>query len=157
MKSLFYYQRLGSDYHHGIRKYITDNADIVSISYLGEVFDKVQCPSVIMRISKNKASGLVRSSFYKKGNKTHRQLSLIRSFEVSQSRIDADNFNLLADNDEYSVIKKMESVPHFYLEGNADFALGIVTGGNSNVIFEDNVDGTEPIIKGKDITKYRIS
>ena len=49
---------LGSDYHLGIRKFITDNANVVSISYLGEVFDKVQCPSVIMRISRISMSPL---------------------------------------------------------------------------------------------------
>ena len=148
---------LGSDYHLGIRKFIANNADIVSVSYLGEVFDKVQCPSVIMRISKTSNSNNVRSSFYKKECKTCRNLSLIRSFSVPKTRINAGNFNILADNDEYRVLHKMTSVPHFYLEGNADFALGIVTGGNSDVVFEDSVNGAEPIIKGKDITKYKIS
>lgn len=147
---------LGSDYHQGIRKYITDNSHVISISYLGEVFDKVQCPSVIMRISRASNAGGVKSSFYKKEVKNIKKLSLIRSFVVPASRINTNNFNILADEAQYRVLEKMNSVPHFTLKGNADFALGIVTGSNSSVLFDTKLDGSEPIIKGKDISKYRI-
>ena len=147
---------LGSDYHQGIRKYITDYSYVVSISYLGEVFDKVQCPSVIIKLSKNNDSGSVKSSFYKKEAKKGKKLSLERSFSVPSIRINADNFNILADDKEFKILDKMNSIPHFNLGGNADFALGIVTGANSAVLFDTQIPDSEPIIKGKDISKYKI-
>ena len=71
-----------------------------------------------MRISRISTSNSIKSSFYKKESKICRSLSLVKSFNVPKTRIGSDNFNILADNDEYSILTKMTSVPHFYLEGN---------------------------------------
>ncbi|WP_029233328.1 TaqI-like C-terminal specificity domain-containing protein [Butyrivibrio sp. VCB2006] len=148
---------LESDYHYGIREFILSCSHVDSIIYLGEVFDKVQCPSIIMSVAKYSVGRMITSSFYKKSSKLQNKLTLIRSFQVPGSRICVENMHILADKNQFAIIEKMRSIPHFTLKGNADFALGIVTGSNSSVLTDKPVEGSEPIIKGKDISKYRIS
>ena len=43
-----------------------------------------------------------------------------------------------------------------YLKGNADFALGIVTGANRRFLLAEPVPGSEPVITGRDVQPYRI-
>ena len=147
---------LSSDYHEGIREFILSHAAVTGISYLGEAFDKVQCPSVILRLSRKKDHFSIAVSFYKKDSNQSRKLQLLRSFEVGKDRISSDNFNILADSDEYEILKKMEATAHFTLKDNCDFALGIVSGANRSLLTDHETPGSEPIIKGKDISKYYI-
>ncbi|SCY32103.1 TaqI-like C-terminal specificity domain-containing protein [Butyrivibrio sp. INlla14] len=148
---------LSSDYHCGIRKYILKMSCIKQLCYLGEAFDKVQCPCITLQLTKGLYISHIKASFYKKQNKGGRTLCLLRSFVVPKSRIDSDNFNILADDSEYAILQKMHEVPHFTLKDNCDFALGIVTGANSTLLSDTYSNGLEPIIKGKDISKYSIS
>ena len=147
---------LSSDYHQGIREFIMSTGNVQEISYLGEAFDKVQCPSIILGLTKNMNQQTIKTAFYKKDFRGTRSLNKQKSFEVEKNRITADDFNILADQQEYEIIQKMSATPHFTLEGNCDFALGIVSGANKSLLLDHKSAGTEPIIKGKDISKYHI-
>ena len=151
---------LGSDTHQNIRSIILKNSNIEGISYLGDVFYKVQCPSVILRLNKNSFEN-IESCFYTKTSnnslKNKTQYVPKKSFSVPQNRISINSFNILADNEEYKIIEKMLSCPHFTLKGQADFALGIVTGNNNKLIRRTKSHGHEAIVRGSDVDKYGIS
>lgn len=188
---------LGADMHREIRNFILENASVSSLVYLNEVFDKVQCPSVILTLQRhydpsektNSANlGLrllgrsdITVSFEQmkrrfsadreekhglscangKANKnigtsSTSHLTIITKFTAWDDRITADSFHILCDNAEYTLLEKIQNVPHFTLKDNADFALGIVTGSNSTLLKSAQKKEFEPILKGKDIGKYRI-
>ena len=165
---------LGADIHAPIRQYILEQAYVVSISYLGEVFDKVQCPSIILTLKKKPStqeiSGIpatVCSKVYtvsdnlpviKVSFKEPVKGSLItrKSFTASNDRLSITSFHLLSDNAEYRILEKMRFSPHFTLEGKATFCLGIVTGSNKTLLKSEPGQGLEPILKGKDIVRFGI-
>jgi predicted RNA methylase len=147
---------LSAGIHRDIRSFILSNAKLTSLSYLGDVFDKVQCPSVILTLQK----GSIKSNdcYANVTSLDNKKNALIESktFTASTSRIDSDSFHLLCDDNTYSLLLKIEATDHFTLKGNADFALGIVTGSNKTLISNEPKKDYERIIKGKDIDKFRI-
>ncbi len=149
---------LESGLHSGIRNLLLDKARVTSISYLGDVFDNVQCPGIILNArTKDDIApddGIVSVTSYEK---EHTSLKKIRHFTASRDRLSTASFQLLSDDEEIEILKHIESVPHFTLEGNADFALGIVTGNNREFLHNEPGKGLEPIIKGKDISPFRIA
>ncbi|MBE5834214.1 MAG: hypothetical protein E7309_06215 [Butyrivibrio sp.] len=132
--------------HIKIRRFILDKAYISSLSYLGEVFSNVQCPSIILNLSQNKPSNI---QIEKDGT----------AFSIDASRpIAASNFNILSTDKEYEILAKMNNLPGmFTLKGNCDFALGIVSGGNKGLLYDIQVAGSEPILRGSDISEYKCS
>ncbi len=178
---------LGTDIHKRIRSLILKEAAVTSIIYLGDVFDKVQCPSVILTLSHptadhsqplhhNVTGGGSQMQGYRLANtisvsyENHRQIppKVHNRFQTDGSRISPESFHILCNDTEYALLQKIGSVPHFTLQGNADFALGIVTGANRTLL-KDVKDipnasektgagnqGLEPILKGKDIEKFLI-
>lgn len=142
---------LGADYHESIRSFIEKNAFVSEISYLGDIFDKVQCPCIILKLD-NKRTDQIAVRHYKKEKKE--LINCEKEYVVNSHRISEKSFHILADNDQYKLIEKILSVPHFTLEGQADFALGIVTGSNKSVLAKTPLDGWEGIIKGSDIHKF---
>ncbi|MFA5519531.1 MAG: TaqI-like C-terminal specificity domain-containing protein [Spirochaetota bacterium] len=62
-------------------------------------------------------------------------------------------FNFYCSDKETEVIEHIYSFPHFTLENNAKWGLGIVTGNNSKYCVNNKKDGYMPVYKGADITK----
>ena len=143
--------------HTEIRSLILDKARIRSINYLGEVFDKVQCPCIILTLEKKSSINqpdTVNVSFSKARRS---ELITEKKFKADSKRLTSGSFHILCDDEDYSVIRKIESVPHFTLKENAEFALGIVTGSNKTLLADSALPGYEPVLTGKDIEKYRIA
>ena len=153
---------LSADTHRGIRRYILDNAFVTSLSYLGEVFHKVQCPSIILTLQKEKADTISVSFLMKQ-----KELLLNeRSFKRFDYPVSAGSFHILADTEEQAILDRIASTPHFTLKDQAEFALGIVTGSNSTMLksIGRGAPGSssgnmisaplEPILKGKEIEKF---
>ncbi len=141
--------------HGPIREFILNHSHVCSITYLGDVFDKVQCPCIILALgnTKDKESKIsVSFGHYKKG-----VLTAKKTFTAAHSRLDSSSFQLLCDDEQFGIITKMDSSDHFTLKGKSVFALGIVTGSNKTLLKEKAGPGLEPIIKGKNIEKYNIS
>lgn len=134
--------------HFAIRKLITETASIRSLNYLGNVFDGVQCPCIILQLFV-----------------THERLSTVGmlvtregdSFTILQEReVTPEYFSFTMDDEEYSILTKIEQVsPVEYLEGQATFALGIVTGNNKEYISQTKTAQNEMVLKGSDLLKYR--
>lgn len=133
--------------HNKIRKVISENNSIKYIEYLGDIFDGVQCPSVILQILHND------KPFDTKGMLV---VTKDRDFVIDENReIDSEYFNFLSDNEEYKIIKKIENISNkVTLKNRSKFALGIVTGDNKKYLSDKKNNKNEMILKGVNIHKY---
>ncbi len=136
--------------HKDIRERLLGCAKLEYLNFLGNVFDGVTCPCVIMKI---------RLTGEKMSCKGAKIVTREKSFKIAKERdISSDLFPFFADDDEYDIIKKMDCLPGVrHLKGNADFALGIVTGDNKKYLSSVQTQGCEPVLKGTDIFKYGCS
>lgn len=136
--------------HKKIRSFIKEYCNIDSLTYLGNVFDGVQCPSIALQLVKtNHKNNFV-------GTKVNTPTTC---FVIESKRpFTEDSFHLLLTDEEFSVMTKLEAcTPSFTLKGNADFALGIVTGNNHKFLANSAEKGMEGILKGSDIRPYHIN
>ncbi len=160
---------LEADTHLPIRQFVLENTEVTSILYLGDVFDRVQCPCVVLTVKRPAAKkpqftpaghlGSVPDSRVNVCFCSSRKsvLNTTRRFTVSSARLSVSSFHILADDSEYAILEKIRQTDHFTLRGNATFCLGIVTGSNRTLLKDSPGDGLEPIVKGKEIVKYGIS
>ena len=135
--------------HKTLREIITRKSSVKYIEYLGETFDGVQCPSVILRILYNNKTFNSNGMQVKTKNK---------KFTINTNReITPEIFDFNCDDNEYKLIKKIENIPNkVTLKDNAVFALGIVTGNNEKYLSKTKNSNNEAIIKGTDIEKFAI-
>ncbi|MDT3844068.1 MAG: N-6 DNA methylase [Bacillota bacterium] len=136
--------------HMPIRSYIIESNSIESIEYLGNAFDGVQCPCIIM------------SAVHTEEPLTTVGLRITdedRSFTINSEReVTAEYFSFLTTDEEFAIIQKVNETKNVgFLAGNADFALGIVTGDNKKYISSEKRDDNEMVLKGSDICKYHIN
>lgn len=135
--------------HKTIRQIILDNTSIEYLEYLGNMFDKVQCPSVILKLQKSK------KAFSSTGMRVKTKDS---EFVINTHRkVSSETFNFNMSDEEYDLYKKiMDEENKVFLKNNGVFALGIVTGNNKDYISSIKTEMNEPILKGSDIAKYKI-
>lgn len=136
--------------HTDIRKIIIDNCSIKNLDFLGNAFDGVQCPCIILDLQC-----------------THSALSTLgmnvntgtESFTINTERkVNSEYFSFTTTDTEYNIMSKIRNTQNAaYLLGNADFALGIVTGNNKEYISGTKTENNEMILKGADISKYHIN
>ncbi|MGN0681357.1 MAG: TaqI-like C-terminal specificity domain-containing protein [Candidatus Fimisoma sp.] len=135
--------------HRPVRALILEKADITCLEYLGNVFDQVQCPCIILQLDRKE--GINREPEIK-------VKSSERSFVISTGRnVCAECFSFTTTDDEYRILNKLiGGSDKAFLLDNADFALGIVTGDNKKYITHIADEVNEPVLKGSDILKYRV-
>lgn len=136
--------------HTDIRELILQNCSIKNLDFLGNAFDGVQCPCIILDLQC-----------------THSPLSTLgmnvntgtKSFTINTERkVTSEYFSFTTADEEYNVLNKIRNISNAsYLLGNADFALGIVTGNNKEYISDEKTSENEMILKGADISKYHIN
>ena len=135
--------------HDTIRRMMLTTCSFKFISYLGNVFSGVQCPSIILGIATDNKRTVV-------GCKVSTEN---RTFIISKPRTFSDGtlaFNVSDEENEcLNAISNIKNV--VYLEGNAKFALGIITGNNKEYISTEKRDDNEVILKGSDIQRYGIT
>ncbi|MBE5824174.1 MAG: methyltransferase domain-containing protein [Butyrivibrio sp.] len=136
--------------HMPIRNYIIEGNSINAIEYLGNAFDGVQCPCIIMNIAHTEERLSTIGLRIGDGN---------RNFVINTEReVTSEYFSFLTTDEEYEIIKKVNQIDNVaFLAGNADFALGIVTGDNKKYISTEKRDDNEMVLKGSDICKYHIN
>ncbi len=134
--------------HREVRALIKEKTSIERIEYLGEAFDKVNCPSIILKIRNTKEEMTTKGLVISDGRV---------SFTIDTDRsVDPDNFTFLSTDEEYRLLEKIKNVRDARsLLNNADFALGIVTGNNKEFILKEKTSDNEMVLKGADIFKYR--
>lgn len=135
--------------HTAIREFMLKETLISRLDFLGDTFDNVQCPSIILQ--------LVRTS------KVHTCIGMTvsdpnGSFVIQKERsLTSDCFSLFITDSEYDVLEKIKNHPHHTtLKNQADFALGIVTGDNKKYVSHRKTSNNEIILKGADIKRYQI-
>lgn len=136
--------------HADIRQIILKSCSIKNLDFLGNAFDGVQCPCIILDLQC-----------------THSPLSTLGmnvniggdSFTIKTERkVSSEYFSFTTADAEYNVMNKIRNVSNAsYLLGNADFALGIVTGNNKEYISDKKTELNEMVLKGADICKYHIN
>lgn len=136
--------------HTPIRRVLIQNCDFQYLDFLGNAFDKVQCPCIIFQIEHT-------------GNPTSCVGMEIddgeRNFQINISReISPECFSFLTTDEEYVLLQKINSLERSCsLANNAVFALGIVTGNNKEYISTSKTDQNEMVLKGSDLCKYRFT
>ena len=136
--------------HTPVRELLLKTSTILSVEYLGEAFEQVHCPSIILSLTKD-----TNRPFCKNMQIT----SCGRTFTTKVEHVfQADCFALDLTDEEYLLLQKLLTCPrHTTLVDNADFALGIVTGNNTSLLHSSPASGLEPVIKGCDISKFHIN
>ena len=133
--------------HAPVREFIMERSSIRYLAALGDIFPGVQCPSVILGLE-NTGKPLDTAGM--------RVETLGESFVIRESRpVSREEFSFLMNDARSRVIARLESCPGaLRLAGNADFALGIVTGDNRRHIHAVPRQDSEPILSGTMIFRY---
>ncbi len=135
--------------HDTVRRLMINACSFRFISYLGNIFSGVQCPSIILGIAPDDEKTVI-------GCKVS---TVSDTFIISESRTFADgilSFNVSDEENQcLNAISNIENAT--YLKGNAKFALGIVTGNNKEYISTEKRVDNEVILKGSDIQRYGIT
>lgn len=135
--------------HDAVRKLMIASCSFRFVSYLGNAFSGVQCPSIILGVTLDDERMVI-------GCKVTTERG---AFVISEHRSFSDgtlSFNISDEENQcLNAISNIKNVA--YLKGNAKFALGIVTGNNKAYISTEKRDGTEMILKGSDIQRYGIT
>lgn len=136
--------------HADIREVLLQSCSIKNLMFLGNAFDGVQCPCIILDMENTKAPFSTVGMVVQTGDK---------EFSIQTNRqVTAKNFSFTTSDEEYQVLQKIKAVKNAsYLLNHADFGLGIVTGNNKKFITTEKTAENEMILKGADISKYHIN
>ena len=134
--------------HTPIRRMLLNCCSIQYLEYLGNVFDQVQCPCIILQTvftgTMFRSAGLV-------------VFDGLREYTIRQERkTDADCFRFSTTDEEYRILQKVDGLPNkITLCGNAGFALGIVTGDNKRYVTQSKTTENEMVLRGSDLCRFR--
>ena len=134
--------------HKAVRSVIVSSCDFRFASFIGNVFDGVQCPAILLCLEKGGNGSAV-------GCRVCRSKSQAYTIELPRN-LSEQAIALNTTDEEELCLRAIESNPsNEYLRSSAKFALVIVTGDNSRYIAKDMAGGREPVLRGSDIFRYR--
>lgn len=134
--------------HKAVRSVIVSSCDFRFVSFIGNVFEGVQCPAILLCLEKGSNGSAV-------GCRVCRSKSQAYTIELPRN-LSEQTIALNTTDEEELCLRAIEGNPsNEYLRGSAKFALGIVTGDNSRYIAKDMGGGREPVLRGSDIFRYR--
>lgn len=138
---------LGVRSHAPIRELLVRCTSVRYLAQLGDIFHGVQCPSVILELE-NTGRPMTTAGM--------RVETPEGSFVISENRpVSGEAFSFFMDDAEYRALRLLEECPSgVRLSGQADFALGIVTGDNKKHICHTPGEGREIIVGGTMIFRY---
>ncbi len=133
--------------HAPIREIMLNCSSFQYLEMLGNVFDKVQCPCIILQL---KYTGQTFSSI---GLTVH---DGSRTYVIRQKRtVSSHCLSFSMTDEEYCIIEKMDCLQNKEtLLNQSIFALGIVTGNNKKYILKNQIPGAEIILKGSDLYPF---
>lgn len=155
--------------HTAMRKFILEQAQILSVVYLEQSFRSVNCPAIILTLQKNTENPGISHCRIEKKNDSY----TIHHRKIPASFRSACSFMLHANDEAYALFCKINSLEDSVtLKGAADFALGIVTGDNKRFLLPASQSSPEasalsespltvskpfePVIRGFNLSKYQI-
>lgn len=133
--------------HRDVRQVIAENSDIGRVRFVGDVFHGVQCPAITLQLVKSSAPGHTEGAAIERNG---------QRFVIYNDRpLSPDGFQVRLSDEEYEVLLRLENTRDCtFLRGQADFALGIVTGDNKKYISMELQNGMEPVVTGADVYRY---
>lgn len=134
--------------HTPIRKILLACSSFQYLEFLGNAFDQVQCPCIILQ------TAFTRTAFHGTGMVI---FDGMREYSIYRERkVNAECLSFSMTDEEYDIIEKMDCLPNkVTLCGNAKFALGIVTGNNKSYVSDIKTAENEMVLKGSDLYKFR--
>ncbi|MCL4758035.1 MAG: N-6 DNA methylase [Rhodocyclaceae bacterium] len=133
--------------HSDIRALLLNETTITTIALLGRQFTGVYTPVIRLDVFKERPSDQWMVRVEHDGT----------SHNVLQSRFDRNEnvtFDIQIKSHEEDLLERIYSVEHLTLAGNAEWALGIVTGDNKKHVLDMPGPGTEPVFRGSDIYPF---
>lgn len=133
--------------HADIRRLILAETSIVRIALLGRLFPNVFTDVIRLNLVKTPPPHDWQTTVDASG-KTH---------AIPQKRFGSNAhhaFDVAVTRDDEALMEKIHSIPHETLRGNAEWALGIVTGDNARCVLEAPKPGTEPVLRGRDVFRF---
>ena len=134
--------------HKDIRRFILHRTNIRGIKHLDRVFDNVFTPVIRLDLEKGDPLGLAEFHAEKSG----------KTYTVKQHRLVENSdyiFDVFNGDLDINIFEKIYGLEHTTLKGNADWALGIVTGDNKKYLLHNQTPRSEAILTGKDIKRFR--
>ncbi|PKL18009.1 MAG: restriction endonuclease subunit M [Spirochaetae bacterium HGW-Spirochaetae-5] len=134
--------------HSDIRKYIFNNYHISRIEQKKKIFKNVFSTAAVIDICNIESTEDVEI------------VNICDSYKIDNERFGRNSnfiFDINVDSADEKILGKVYSCPYLTLKENAIWALGVVTGNNSKYIQEEKNQWNEPVIKGKDVSSFRIS
>lgn len=133
--------------HMAVRKFICQHSKLIMANLWGTVFDHVQTKAVSLMLKKES-----KLNFF--GNA--QVISSQKNYFISPSRqFNISNWNVETTDKENEILNKILKINAAYLKGNADFALGIVTGNNAKYIKNNNDNNNSyGVLRGSDLHSY---
>jgi SAM-dependent methyltransferase len=135
--------------HADIRKIVSQQTRIRQVIHLGRIFKNVFTPA--MRLDITKETPKPETCFFAVKDQL--------SFSVPQSRVtnNADCvFDVFNADEDLSIFEKVCNREKLTLAGQADWALGIVTGNNTKFLADYKDPHHEPILTGKDLRRFTV-
>ncbi len=141
--------------HNSARNLVQRQSAIKACIQLGEKFSGVNCPSIILTLKKEP---LTQEEDFLRCRRAKITLKDNETFEIENNRYYDGSLELLINNDEYRILNKLLTISGAkYLKDQADWAIGIVTGDNTNKLQEEKTLTNEPILKGTNINRFCIN
>ncbi len=134
--------------HTPVREIMLGCSSFQYIAFLGNAFDGVQCPCMILQaVFTGKPFSSIGLTIYDGS----------REYTIQKERkTDAACISFSMTDEEYGILEKMDHLPNkITLYGNARFALGIVTGNNREYISHEKTPDNEMVLKGSDLCKFK--
>lgn len=135
--------------HDRLRGFVARWCDILRVKYWRNIFDKVYAPTITITLRRRENA-----------ENTPRPPIEVENggapYHISPARLVHSNlFNFSVSDEKNRVVTKLEQSPHTVrLEGQADFALGIVTGDNNSFVKPRRYREMEPVLRGTDLMAY---
>lgn len=133
--------------HRNLRRFLLENATLGSVSNLGRVFQNVF--SRVVRVDAIKSRPLQSATFIARDG-----VSEISVTQESVLKREDCIFDIRSSHEERELMDAVVSSEHLSLRGNAEWALGIVTGNNSRFVLDSPDDEAEPLWLGKDLCRF---
>lgn len=134
--------------HAPIRRILTSRCSFQYLEFLGNAFDKVHCPCMILQLVLTEKPFSTEGLVVNDGK---------REYTIHHNRtICAECMTFSTTDEEYAVLSKIQTLPNIVtLKDQASFALGIVTGDNKKYISSRKHDNNEMILRGSDLYKFK--
>ncbi|MBP3611545.1 MAG: N-6 DNA methylase [Lachnospiraceae bacterium] len=135
--------------HLPIRKLLAERVSVSYLELLGNVFDQVQCPGIILQV---RCTGKPMSCAGMKVRNRQQEFVIQEEREITP-----ETFWFYMPDEEYLLLHKISELNGaVYLKNNADFALGIVTGNNADYLSKVKAEGWEEVLKGAEVHRFRV-